>query len=147
MSWHENLIEDDEQLRDILHQAKKIAVVGIKDESKKNEAAHKVPEYLKDHGYEIVPVSPQYENVFGVKSLENLSDLDEPVDTILMFRAPQHIPSHAKEVLEMKEKPQVVWMQSGIRNMQAAHELAAAGIKVVQDHCFYRDHLRLVRHD
>jgi predicted CoA-binding protein len=48
-------------------------------------------------------------------------------------------------LLALKLKPKVFWMQTGIREQEAAHRLAAAGIKVVQDHCIYMDHLRLVR--
>lgn len=144
MSWHENLIEEDEDIRNILRASRKIAVVGIKDESHRGEAAYSVPEYMYENGYEIIPVNPHYEHVFGMNCRKSLNDVTEHVDAVLVFRAPKNVPDHANEVLEMHDKPGVFWMQSGIRSMNAARKLANAGVKVVQDHCIYRDHLRLL---
>lgn len=145
MSWHDFLVEGDNNIRDILHTIRKIAVIGIKDESRREAAAHSVPAYLRSKGYEIYGVSPKCESVFGQKCYKTIADLPEPVDAVLVFRATGNVPAHAEEVLALDWKPKVFWMQSGISNMEAAHKLAAAGIKVVQDHCMYREHLRLVR--
>lgn len=144
MSWHDNLIEDDNHLREILRTARRIAVVGIKDERHQIEAAYTVPAYMQEKGYEIIPVNPKYPSVLGKDCVDSLTSLPEPVDAVLVFRAPSNVPEHAREVLKMEKKPKVFWMQSGIRNMDAAHKLAAAGVKVVQDHCIYREHLRLI---
>lgn len=144
MSWHDNLIEEDNDLREILRASRKIAVVGIKDEEHDREAAYTVPDYMRQNGYEIIPVNPHYEKVFGTDCRKNLSEVTEHVDAVLVFRAPKNIPDHANEVLEMEDKPEVFWMQSGISNMNAARKLANAGIKVIQDHCIYREHLRLI---
>ena len=144
MGWHDNLIEEDDDIREILRASRKVAVVGIKDESHKGEAAYSVPEYMHEHGYEIIPVNPNYRTVFGRECLRSVKEIPEPVDAVLVFRAPKNVPEHAEEVLEMPAKPRVFWMQSGIRNMNAARKLANAGIQVVQDHCFYREHLRLL---
>jgi hypothetical protein len=143
MNWHENVIEEDEQIRRLLKTSKTIAVVGIKDESRPFEAAHTVPAYLHKHGYKIIPVTPVYKSFFGIPSVPSLSEVKESVDIVQVFRAPANIPPHADEALKIK--PKVFWMQTGIRHQEAAHKLAAAGIKVVQDHCLYMDHLRLIR--
>lgn len=143
MTWHDNLIEQDEQIREILKNSKTIAVVGIKDESRPLEAAHTVPAYLHKHGYKIIPVTPVYKTVFGIPAVASLTEIKEPVDIVQVFRAPAHMMPHAEEALRIK--PKVFWMQTGIRHQRAAHKLAAAGIKVVQDHCMYTDHLRLLR--
>jgi len=143
MNWHENLVEQDEQIRGILKKSKTIAVVGIKDESRQFEAAHTVPAYLHNHGYKIIPVNPFYKKVFGIPTVASLDEIKEPVDIVQVFRAPANVMKHAEEALRIK--PKVFWMQTGIRHQQAAHKLAAAGIQVVQDHCMYMDHLRLIR--
>ena len=143
MNWHENVIEDDDRIRVILKNSKTIAVVGIKDESRPHEAAHTVPAYLYKHGYKIIPVTPIYKSFLGIPSVRSLSDIKEPVDIVQIFRAPANVMPHAEEALRVK--PKVFWLQTGIRHQEAAHKLAAAGIKVVQDHCMYMDHLRLIR--
>ena len=144
--WHDNLIEGDEGIREILHNVKKIAVIGMKDETHDKEASHTVPKYLFEHGYEVIPVNPECQSILGKQCYQTLAEVKEPVDAILVFRSPGKVPPHAKEALSLEKKPGVFWMQSGVRNMDAAHKLAAAGIKVVQDHCMYSEHLRLIRH-
>jgi predicted CoA-binding protein len=143
MDWHNFIVHSDETIRQILKTSRTIAVVGIKDENHAHEAAHSVPAYLHSRGYKIIPVNPKYKSVFGIPTLNSLSEIDEPVDMVIMFRAPANVPMHVDEALRLK--PKVLWMQTGIRNQEAAHKLAKHGIKVVQDHCAYMDHLRLIR--
>ncbi|KAA3619865.1 MAG: CoA-binding protein [Calditrichaeota bacterium] len=143
--WHDYLIEGDEDIRQILHDVKKIAVIGMKDESHENEASHTVPAYLKEHGYEVIPVNPECKKILGKQCYDTLASVDEPVDAVLVFRSPAKVPPHAKEALNLSHKPAVFWMQAGVRSMESAHRLAEAGIKVVQDHCIYSEHLRLIR--
>jgi len=143
MDWHDYLVDSDESIRQILKTSRTIAVVGIKDETHAQEAAHSVPAYLQSRGYNIIPVNPHYKSVFGKPSFSTLSEIDEPVDIVMMFRAPANVPMHVDDAL--KVRPKVLWMQTGIRNQDAAHKLAKNGIKVVQDHCMYMDHLRLIR--
>ncbi len=143
MDWHGNLVDSDEAIRHILKNSHTIAVVGIKDESRPNEAAHSVPAFLYSRGYRIIPVTPIYPSVFGIPSVASLEEIHEPVDIVQVFRAPRNVMDHA--LLALKLKPKVFWMQSGIRQQEAAHRLAVSGIKVVQDHCMYMDYLRFVR--
>lgn len=145
MAWHDFIIDDDNVIRGILKNSHVIAVVGIKDESRLHEAAHSVPAYLHSRGYKIIPVNPRYESVFGIRCVAALEEIAEPVDIVQIFRAPKNAMPHALQALQMKSKPKVFWMQTGIRHQEAAHKLAAAGIQVVQDHCMYMDHLRLLR--
>jgi hypothetical protein len=145
MDWHHHLVESDETIRQILKDCRTIAVVGIKDESHEYEAAHSVPAYLYARGFKIIPVNPYYKSVFGIPTLRSLNEINEPVDIIQVFRAPGNVMPHAEEALKLMPRPKVFWMQTGIRNQEAAFKLARAGIKVVQDHCMYMDHLRLFR--
>lgn len=144
MGWHDNLIEEDDDIREILRASRKIAVIGIKDENHNGEPAYRVPAYLQQQGFEIIPINPNYRRALGRECLRSVTEIPEPVDMVLVFRAPRNIPQHADEVLKMPHKPRVFWMQTGIRHMNAARKLANAGIRVVQDHCIYREHLRLI---
>ena len=145
MDWHNYLVENDEMIRQILKTSRTIAVVGIKDESHEKEAAHSVPAYLYSRGFNIIPVNPQYKSVFGIPTLAALTDINEPVDIVQIFRAPTNVMPHAEQALTMIPLPKVFWMQTGIRHQEAAFKLAKAGIQVVQDHCMYMDHLRFIR--
>lgn len=132
----------DEDLRSALEQARTIAVVGIKDDP--SEDAHRVPRYLQEQGYRIQPVNPKLERVLGERAWSSLSEIDEPVDLVDLFRAPDHIPAHVDEILAMSPLPKVVWMQLGIVHGGAAARLRAEGIQVVQDRCIMVDHRRLL---
>lgn len=140
--WRQNLIDNDEEIRRILQESRRIAVIGIKDESRASEPAHAVPRYLREHGYRIYGVNPNYPSVFGQPTVARLTDIGEEIDIVEVFRAPQNIPPHAEEALQ--KRPKVFWMQSGIRHAEAAEKLARAGIKVVQDRCMYVEHRRLI---
>lgn len=134
--------DEDQALREILLDAKTIAVVGIKEDE--SEDAFKVPKYLQEHGVHIVPVNPKIENILGEKSFASLTDVDTQIDLVNLFRAPENIPEHVSEILAMEPPPKAVWMQLGIYHGQAASELRAAGIQVIQDRCIMVDHRRLL---
>jgi predicted CoA-binding protein len=135
-------IESDDEIRGLLSQARSIAVVGIKAGAL--EDAYRVPAYLQQQGYRIVPVSPKLDRVLGEPALSSLREVREPIDLVDLFRAPQHLPAHADEILAMSPRPQGVWLQLGIRHDEVARRLEAAGIAVVQDRCIMVDHRRLL---
>lgn len=131
-----NLIEDTKGILDILRETKTIAVLGIKPESHSDQAAHYVPAYMAESGWEIIPVPvyyPEVTEILGKKVFRKLADIGRAVDMINVFRRPNDIPPHIDDILAAK--PKSVWFQLGIRNEEAARRLADAGIKVVQDRC------------
>jgi uncharacterized protein len=58
-----------------------------------------------------------------------------PVDMVDIFRGSQYAPAIVKETLALKPRPQVVWMQLGVRNDEAAALAEANGLKVVMNRC------------
>ena len=144
VDWRANLVTDDDGLRAILRRASIVAVLGAKAAA--HEAAHYVPAYLKASGYRIRPVNPKFAGqiVHGVRVVATLADLDEPADVIEIFRRPEYLPGHAREIVALPWRPHAVWFQLGIRNDAAAEALARAGIRVVQDRCMMPEHRRLL---
>jgi uncharacterized protein len=144
LTWQENLVDDDAGLTRILRQAKTIAVLGVK--TARSEPAFYVPAYLHARGYAIRPVNPTLtgDELFGVRIVATLADLPEPVDVIDVFRRPEYLPGHAREILALPWRPAAVWFQLGIRHEGAAAALARAGIRVVQDRCMMPEHGRLI---
>jgi uncharacterized protein len=127
---------DEEQLDEILTTTRRIAVIGMREEG----AAGRIPLYLMDAAFEIVPVNPNFDEVFGLPTVDSLDELEEAVDMVQLFRRSEDVPMHVDEIL--RARPRYVWMQSGIRNDQAAKTLTEAGITVVQDRCLMTDHRR-----
>ncbi|MDZ7706815.1 MAG: CoA-binding protein [Trueperaceae bacterium] len=137
------LLTSDEALRTVLQTAHTVAVLGAHPDPGK--PAHYVPRYLREHGYRIVPVNPRYtdQQLFGETPRGKVTDLDEPIDVVDVFRRSENLPAHAEEILAMRPLPKVVWLQQGIRHAEVARQLAEAGIDVVQDACMLAVHKRL----
>ena len=131
----------DDALVDLLSRVRTIAVVGIK--AGEDDDAHRVPRYLQQHGYRILPVSPKLESVLGERCVPSLAQLPESPDLVNLFRAPAHVPAHADEVLALPRKPLAVWMQLGISHPGARAKLEAAGVPVIEDRCLMVEHARL----
>ena len=132
--WQDNLVDTDAEMAAILADTRRIAVLGIKPESRRSQPAFYVPEYMAKAGYEIVPVPVYYPDVveiLGEPVYRTLAEIPEPVDMVNVFRRPRDIPPHLPDLLA--SKPRVVWMQLGISHDAVAEALARAGIKVVQD--------------
>jgi predicted CoA-binding protein len=134
---HPNIIEDEGLLGGIVRGMRTVAVVGMKDERRADEAAFAIPALVHARGCEVIPINPTIASALGVPSLPAVSALQRRVDVLDVFRRSDRLPALADEILALPEerRPDVVWLQSGIRHEAAAERLAAAGIKVVQDRC------------
>ena len=143
--WRAHLVEDDEGVRRILEQTRRVAVLGIKT-PESGQPAFYVAEYAHQAGYDIVPVPVYYPDVaeiLGQRVYRRLADIPGEVDLVDVFRRPRDIPPHVADIVA--KRPKAVWFQSGIRNDEAAEALAKAGIDVVQDRCLMVELRRIGR--
>jgi predicted CoA-binding protein len=131
---------DDRDIKELLIKSKKIAVVGCSRDPKK--AAHRVPKYMKEQGYEIIPINPFIDEILGIKTRKSLSELENPVDIVNIFRPSNECLQVVKESIEIK--PKAVWMQLGIENKEAAKLAENHGMSVVENKCIYIEHKRLI---
>ncbi len=144
--WRKHLIDDSEGIARIVRDSRRIAVLGIKPESRRGQPAFDVPAYMAEHGYEILPVPVYYPNVttiLGQPVVRRVVDAPPPIDLVNVFRRAPDIPPHVDDILAAR--PRAVWFQLGIRNDAAAERLARAGIDVVQDRCLLVEHGQRVR--
>jgi predicted CoA-binding protein len=125
----------DSYIRGILNTVKTIAMVGISP--KDVRPSYFAFKYLLERGYRMIPVNPGQVggDILGQPVYGKLADIPEPIDMVDVFRAPQYAPAIVAEALALKPRPQVVWMQLGIRNDEAARLAEANGLKVVMDRC------------
>jgi len=125
----------DSYIRGILNTVKTIAMVGISP--KDVRPSYFVFKYLLERGYRMIPVNPGQAGgeILGRKVYARLADIPEPVDMVDVFRAPQFVTAVVEEALALEPRPQVIWMQLGIRNEEAARLAEANGLKVVMDRC------------
>jgi predicted CoA-binding protein len=141
MNWKENLIDSPSDIRNLIRQTQRIAVLGIKTEGQADQPAFYVPKYLVTAGFEVMPVPvyyPEVMEILGKRVYRRLMEIAGSIDLVDVFRRSQDIDGHVEDILA--KKPTAVWFQSGIRNDAAAETLAKAGIKVVQDRCLMVEH-------
>ena len=143
LAWQDNLITAEDDVRRILQETRRIAVLGIKPESRSGQPAYYVPDSLKSAGYDVVPVPtyyPDVDEILGERVYRTVSEVPGDVDMVDVFRRPNDIPPHLDDIIA--KAPKVVWFQLGIRNDAAAEELARSGIQVIQNRCTMADHRR-----
>jgi uncharacterized protein len=130
---------DRARLADLVRKARRIAVVGLS--RKPERPSHGVAAYLQRAGYTIIPVHPAGGITLGEPvhpDLRSAAAAAGPIDIVNIFRRSEHIPALLEQLLEVR--PQLVWMQLGIRHQEVARQLEAAGIAVVMDRCLAVDH-------
>jgi uncharacterized protein len=130
---HDNY--SDTYIRGILNTVKTIAMVGVSaNTSRPSYFAFK---YLMERGYRMIPVNPGLagQELLGQKVYAKLADIPLPVDMVDIFRASRYAPDIVREALALKPRPQVIWMQLGIRDDEAAKLAEGNGLKVVMNRC------------
>ena len=128
------------EIKKILESCKTIAVVGCSSNPEK--AANRIPKYMKEHGYKIIPVNPNSENILNEKTYKSLSEIKENVDIVNIFRPSEECLEVVREAIRLK--PKVIWMQLVIINEEAKKLAEKNGIKAVMDKCLMVEHKRLI---
>ena len=133
------------QTKDILTKYKTIAVVGCSKNEDKD--AHRIPRYMMENGYNIIPVNPTADEILGEKCHKSLVDIPEElaktIEIVDLFRPSEDAGKIVDEAIELRKKlgaPQVIWMQLGIVNEDAAEKARRAGFEVVMDRCLMIEH-------
>jgi len=132
-------VESDSELREILDHDP-IAVVGCSSTPGKD--AHDIPAYMRSRGYEIVPVNPYADEIFGRTVYDSLSAVDEAIELVDVFRPSEEVAGIVDEALE-RDDVKAIWTQLGIRDDEAAARAEQAGKQVVQNRCLKVEHGRL----
>jgi predicted CoA-binding protein len=135
-------MNEPETICQILKESKTIAVVGLS--AKYDRASFAVSHYMQSQGYRIIPVNPSFTSVLGedaYPTLEAACAANGKIDLVDVFRAPQYVPDIVEDVIRLKIP--YLWLQEGVCHQQAAERAQAAGIKVVMDHCIFREHAHI----
>jgi predicted CoA-binding protein len=126
---------DDGYIRGILKTVKNIAVVGASPGE--NRPSMFVVKYLSERGYKVFPINPGRagQDIGKQKAYARLADVPEKIDMVDVFRNSESVPPILDEALALPHRPDVFWLQQGIRNDEVAAKAEAAGMKVVMDRC------------
>ena len=130
---------DIKTLRRILVEYKRVAMVGLSDDwSRPSNFAAK---YLLDHGFDVIPVNPKYDEILGQKCYPDLKSIPTAVDVVDLFQRSERVPPFVDDAIAIGAK--VVWMQLTIIHEEAASLALEAGLEVVMDRCMKIEYARL----
>jgi predicted CoA-binding protein len=136
-----NFSHSDRALRQILEEARVIAVVGESNDH--YYTSYQVAQYLKSMGYKVYPVNPTIDEVDGDKTYPSVQAVPEPVDVVDVFRNSDYLGEVVDDAIAAHAK--VLWAQLDVVSVDQKPEMKAAhaGLKVVSDHCMRTEHERL----
>lgn len=139
----EFITDDIEGLRRILSTYRQVAVVGLS--ANWYRPSFFAAKYLKDHGYQVIPVNPGYDEVLDEPCYANLRDAAQanamPIEIVDCFRRAEDIPPLVDDAIAIGAK--VLWLQLGVINIEAARKAHEAGLEVVVDRCMKIEYARL----
>ena len=115
---------------------KTIAVVGFSP--KKERPSHYVSMYMKDNGYDVIPVNPGHKEIAGMTCYPNLESIPEQVDVVDIFRRSEFVLPIVDSAISMDAK--AIWMQDHVFHEDAAQKAKDAGLLVIMDNCMLRQH-------
>jgi predicted CoA-binding protein len=132
--------QDTQVIQRVLHTAKTIAVVGLSNNPLR--ASYFVGYYLKRHGYQVIPVNPRETEILGETCYPSLLDVPGHVDVVNVFRAPDALPSIARDAVAIGAD--TLWCQFGVINAEGARIAADGGVTVIMDRCVKVEHARYI---
>jgi predicted CoA-binding protein len=131
-------INSNETIKRVLEDCKTIAVVGLSSDP--NRPSHGVASYMRRRGYKVIPVNPNESEVFGDKAYPSLADVPEQIDLVDIFRRSSEAGNAVDEAIAVGAR--AVWLQEGVIDQAAAERAQDAGLLVVMDRCWLKEHAR-----
>ena len=131
-------INSRETIQKILDECRTIAVVGLSPDT--HRPSHGVAGYMKRNGYQVIAVNPNATEVFGEKAYPSLAEVSESIDLVDIFRRSEEAGHAVDEAIAIGAK--AVWLQEGVIDDAAAERARAAGLLVVMDRCWLKEHMR-----
>ena len=135
---------DEERTEEFLKKFRNIAVVGISD--KPERPSYDVSSYLVKNGFNVIPINPLIDSWNGIKAYPDLSSVPEDIriNVVDIFRKPDQVLPIVEEALKLH--PDVIWMQEGVINIEAAELAKKNHVSVVMDRCMKKEHIRHLHH-
>ena len=129
------------QKPDVIQKAlhtKRVAVVGLS--SNELRASNFVGYYLQRNGYEVIPVNPREDEIFGLKSYDSVAEIPGEVDIVDVFRDPSAVPGIAEETVAKKAK--FLWLQFGVISPEGVEIAESGDVECIVDRCIKIEHAR-----
>jgi len=98
---------------------------------------------MKRQGYRVIAVNPNETSIFGEKAYPDLFAVPEKIELVDVFRRPQEAGKAVDQAIAVGAK--AVWLQEGVIDKAAAQRALDAGLLVVMDRCWLKEHARARR--
>jgi uncharacterized protein len=134
-------INSHQAIKQIIDECRTIAVVGLS--SNPWRASNSVAGYMREQGYTVIPVNPNEQQVFGINAHSSLADVPEKIDLVDIFRRSEEAGRVVDEAIKVGAK--AIWLQEGVIDEAAAQRAQQAGLLVVMDRCWLKEHMRVKR--
>ncbi|HEC1894558.1 TPA: CoA-binding protein [Campylobacter jejuni] len=125
-------MNEKETISYIINTSKNIAIFALSPD--KTKASYRVADFLQRKNYKIFPIYPKEEFILNEKVYRNLDQIEEKIDTLILFRK-------GKVALEifflslLKKNIKNLWLQLGISNETAKKECKKLDINFIQNRC------------
>ncbi len=130
---------DTNTLRRILTDSSTVAIVGLS--AKWHRPSFFVAKYLLDHGFTVVPVNPNYDEVLGQKCYPDLASIPQSVDIVDLFQRPQTAPGYARQAIAIGAR--VLWLQLSVTSEEARRIAEDGNLEFVENKCVKIEHGRI----
>jgi len=127
-----------ETIERVLDECRTIAVVGLS--SNPSRPSNSVSSYMRRHGYTVIPVNPNETEVFGERAYPSLAEVPVNIDLVDIFRRSEKAGTAVDQAIAINAK--AVWLQEGVIDQEAAQRASEAGLLVVMDRCWLKEHVR-----
>lgn len=126
-------INDDSEIRELLGQPHRIAVVGASPNPAR--ASNEVLAFLIRQGHDVIAVNPGHAGgtIHGAPVVATLANVEPPAEMVDIFRNSADAGAAVDEAIVHGAK--AVWMQIGVIDEAAAKRAVDAGLTVVMDRC------------
>ena len=123
----------NDKIKEILSKYKTIAMVGVSKDDKKPSKI--VMKYMQKYGFKVIPVNPSAkgQKILGEEVFEKLEDIKIPIDIVDVFRPSAEAKNYAEESVKIGAK--VLWLQLGIRSIDAKELVETNNIEYVENRC------------
>ena len=134
------------EIKDILSKFKSIAMVGVSKDPKKTSTI--VMRYMQEYGFKVYPVNPsaEGEKILGEKVYAKITDIDQAVDIVDVFRPSKEVYEIAKDAVKIGAK--VLWLQLGIRDENSKKLIEDNEMEYIENKCTkmeYQKHFLKIR--
>ncbi len=131
-------INNRETIQRILDECRTIAVVGLSSDPWR--PSNSVSSYMRRHGYTVIPVNPNETEVFGERAYPSLAEVPVDIDLVDIFRRSEEAGKAVDQAIAINAK--AVWLQEGVIDQEAVQRASEAGLLVVMDRCWLKEHVR-----